>query len=129
MNGGNWQGDAQRPYLKMSHINGASEAIVFVEESDFRSFNWGTWVMNVAPTVGWVDPLAIYHGDISTLSFADGHAENHQWQNDATIRAANDSAKGKSSFFWGGAVMRIIRILSWGHKHYKHQDCTNWPDK
>lgn len=33
----------------------------------------------------WTDPPAGYHGGGGTLSFADGHAEIHQWQDPRTI--------------------------------------------
>ena len=48
----NWQGGAQLPYKKTSAVLDASEAIVFLEESDPRNYNLGTWVINVRPWPG-----------------------------------------------------------------------------
>ncbi|NLT77816.1 MAG: hypothetical protein GXX98_14945, partial [Planctomycetes bacterium] len=33
----------------------------------------------------WVDPLAMWHPERTTLGFADGHAETHPWQNRSLI--------------------------------------------
>jgi prepilin-type processing-associated H-X9-DG protein len=31
----------------------------------------------------WEDPLAMYHIDVNTWAFVDGHVETHQWQDKA----------------------------------------------
>jgi prepilin-type N-terminal cleavage/methylation domain-containing protein/prepilin-type processing-associated H-X9-DG protein len=110
MNGGDatgigWPG--QICYRKISSIDSPSQAAVFVEEADPRGFNAGTWVMDTYLTpsggsLGWVDPFAIFHGNVSTFSFADGHAESHTWRDRATIEAAKKSGNGVDSFFWPG---------------------------
>ena len=99
MNGGMWNGI--KAFEKHSGIDEPTRAMVFVEEADPRSYNNGTWVINVA-TPGWVDPFAIFHGDVSMLGFVDGHAESKRWWDEATVKAARDSAAGKSSFYWAG---------------------------
>jgi prepilin-type N-terminal cleavage/methylation domain-containing protein/prepilin-type processing-associated H-X9-DG protein len=58
---------------------------VFLEESDSRGWNMGSWVLNPNNTDCWVDPLAGWHNDWSTLGFADGHAEKHKWEDKRTI--------------------------------------------
>ncbi|MBW8041602.1 MAG: type II secretion system protein [Planctomycetes bacterium] len=57
---------------------------VFVEETDDRGWNMGSWIM---PATGdcWIDPLAGWHNDRSNLGFADGHAEKIRWRDDRTI--------------------------------------------
>lgn len=125
MNGGGWQGSSatsgpQPFYTKISTVLSASEAMVFIEESDPRDFNRGTWVIDVAPSPGWVDPFAIFHGSTSTFAFADGHAETHSWVVASTIKAATDSANGISSFFWAGGNSRNSDF-QWVHQRYKHQ--------
>ena len=114
-----WQGGAQLPYKKLSAVLDASEAMVFLEESDPRNYNLGTWVIDVAPAAGWVDPFAIFHGQTSTISFADGHAESHRWLENSTIKAATDSAAGKSSFNWAGGNNKN-RDFRWVYQRYKH---------
>jgi prepilin-type processing-associated H-X9-DG protein len=117
-----WQGGAQLPYKKISAVLDPSEAMVFLEESDPRNYNLGTWVIDVAPAAGWVDPFAIFHGKTSTISFADGHADSHRWLESTTIKAATDSANGKSSFNWTGGNNKN-RDFQWVYQRYKH---TKW---
>ncbi|MDA1274531.1 MAG: type II secretion system protein [Verrucomicrobia bacterium] len=125
MNGGGWQGSSatsgpQQFYTKLTTVQSAAEAMVFLEESDPRGRNLGTWVINVAPSPGWVDPFAIFHGNTSTISFADGHAEPHSWVVASTIKAATDSANGISSFYWTGGNNKNSDF-QWVHQRYKHQ--------
>lgn len=125
MNGGGWQGSSatsgpQPPYKKLATVLDAAEAMAFNEEADPRSFNRGTWVIDVAPSPGWVDPFAIFHGNVNSISFADGHAEIHKWLEASTIKAATDSAKGKESFFWSGGNNKN-RDFQWVYQRYKHQ--------
>ena len=123
MNGDGWQGSnafsGPAPYFtKVTEIREPSMAMVFVEEQDPRNENLGTWVINV-PT-GWVDPFAVAHGNDSSFSFADGHAENHKWVDKGTLKATRDSAEGKNSFFWAGGSARNPDF-KWVHDHYRHK--------
>lgn len=133
MNGGGWQGSAQPPYKKMTSVVGPSEAIVFVEESDTRGFNRGTWVIDVPSSAsqyrsaswsGWVDPFAIFHGSVSTFGLADGHAELHSWSEPETIKSAKAAAEGNfgTAFYFpnGNATSADFR---WVYQRYKH---TKW---
>jgi prepilin-type N-terminal cleavage/methylation domain-containing protein/prepilin-type processing-associated H-X9-DG protein len=116
MNGGMWIPNGQNPYIKISSIDVPTSAAIFVEECDPRNENLGTWVMNRS---GWVDPFAIFHGNWSTFSFADGHAEGHTWRDGPTIKAAKDSARGVSSFNWAGGNSKNRDFL-WMWDHYRH---------
>ena len=65
-------------------IRNPSNKVVFIEESDRRGWNMGSWLVN--PTGNcWTDPLAGWHNDRNTLGFADGHAEKHRWLSKYTI--------------------------------------------
>jgi prepilin-type N-terminal cleavage/methylation domain-containing protein/prepilin-type processing-associated H-X9-DG protein len=119
MNGGGWQGNSQPPFQKLSSVPAAAEAMVFLEEADPRSYNLGTWVIDVAPSPGWVDPFAVFHGNNSTISFADGHAETRSWVEASTIKAATDSANGRASFYWAGGNVNN-RDFRWVYQRYKH---------
>jgi len=130
MAGGPLQADGRtywgiRPFMKMSNIPQPSMSFVFIEEADPRSYNNGTWVMNVSPP-GWVDPFAIFHGNLSSFSFADGHGEGHRWLETSTIQAATDSANGKTSFYWQGGN-KNNRDFIWVWQRYKHQDWKPLP--
>ena len=68
---------------------------VFVEETDDRGWNMGSWIM---PPTGdrWIDPLAGWHNYWSTLGFADSHAEKHRWQDDRTIEMNENQLFGQT---------------------------------
>jgi prepilin-type N-terminal cleavage/methylation domain-containing protein/prepilin-type processing-associated H-X9-DG protein len=77
------------PHKKLTEIKSPGDKYVFVEEMDGRGYNMGSWV--VYPTGDqWVDPLAIWHNEKSTLGFADGHAEKHIWRDQETIDMAEN---------------------------------------
>ncbi len=116
MNGGMWTG--VDPFKKLAGIPEPVMSLVFLEEADPRDYNNGTWVLNVSPP-GWVDPFAVFHGDVSTLAFADGHAEAHKWLEPTTLKAARDSANGIQSFYWQGGNVQN-RDFRWIYERFKH---------
>jgi prepilin-type N-terminal cleavage/methylation domain-containing protein/prepilin-type processing-associated H-X9-DG protein len=115
MNGGMWAGNGQKQYIKTSSIDSPSNASVFIEESDPRTENLGTWVMQDNT---WVDPFAIFHGNVSTFSYADGHAESRTWRDAKTVKAAKDSAAGIPSFNWAGGTKTNPDFV-WMWEHYR----------
>jgi prepilin-type N-terminal cleavage/methylation domain-containing protein/prepilin-type processing-associated H-X9-DG protein len=92
-NGESWQ-NTFTPVEKYSEIFQPGTKYVFVEESDPRGWNEGSWVLNPLEQ-SWVDPLAIWHSrGRSTLGYADGHAEMHRWVDRSTIEMSD-----KQEFF------------------------------
>jgi prepilin-type N-terminal cleavage/methylation domain-containing protein/prepilin-type processing-associated H-X9-DG protein len=125
MNGDGWQGSnaftGAAPYFtKVAEIRQPGMSMVFVEEQDPRNENLGTWAIFVQPNLGWVDPFAVAHGNDSSLSFADGHAENHKWVDNRTLQAARDSAAGKSVFYYAGGNAKNPDF-KWVHERYRHK--------
>jgi prepilin-type N-terminal cleavage/methylation domain-containing protein len=125
MNGSGWQGSSasggpQPWYEKMSTVETPSEAMVLLEEADPRGNNKGTWVIDVKPAPGWVDPFAIFHGNVSTISFADSHAESHTWRDAEVIKAAKASSEGRESFYWKGGNAKNADF-QWIYQRYKHK--------
>ncbi|PYI85031.1 MAG: hypothetical protein DME26_12010 [Verrucomicrobia bacterium] len=125
MNGGSWQNSTptsgpQPPYEKISTIDSTAEAMMYLEEADPRGNNKGTWVIDVKPAPGWVDTFAIFHGNVSTISFADGHAESHTWRDPGVIKAATQSSRGVESFYWPGGDAKN-RDFQWVYQRYKHK--------
>ena len=112
-----WQ-DLRNQFTKQALILEPANSMTFIEESDPRTYNLGTWAINVPPNAGWVDPFAIFHGTVSTFAFADSHVELHRWLEPSTIKAATDSAQGKDSFFWAGGNARN-RDFQWVYERYK----------
>ena len=81
--------------------------MVFLENTDGRGWNMGSWIMNYgAPS--WIDPMAIFHNDRSTIGFADGHAEKHLWLDGDTIRRAGGESTAPS----------LGRDVQWMAAHY-----------
>lgn len=81
-NGEAWYGYTMAKQL--SDLAHPAKQYVFVEEMDTRGTHIGSWQMNPEPKT-WVDPIAMWHVERTTLGFADGHAETHQWQNQSLI--------------------------------------------
>jgi prepilin-type processing-associated H-X9-DG protein len=81
-NGEMWSGYTRA--RRLSDLANPPRQYVFVEEADTRGANIGSWQMNPGLKT-WVDPLAMWHPQRTTLGFADGHAEMHQWQNRSLI--------------------------------------------
>ena len=115
MNGAGWS--SQTVFTKLTQARPSDKAMVFIEEADPRGYNNGTWVMEIG---GWVDPFAIYHATTSTFSFADGHAEHRKWRDARTIKAALDSANGRSSFRWPGGDKNNPDFF-WAWDHYRFE--------
>ncbi len=109
-----------RDSTKDAQVSDPGLSSVFVEETDPRSYNRGTWFLSFNPP-GWVDPFAVFHGNWSTFSFADGHAEGHRWVDPGTIKAARDSANGIESYYWQGGNS-ANPDFRWMYERYRHQD-------
>lgn len=78
-------------FTKMANIHRVADCMIFVEQSDPRGYNEGTFEINVGPLpstlpVSYTDIFSMYHGDVGTFSFADGHAEAHRWHDNNIIR-------------------------------------------
>lgn len=78
------------PVEMIDEIKQPGSKYVFVEESDKRKWNIGSWVLNPKNKDKWIDPLAPWHNKRSTLGFADGHAEKHRWLDEDTIRMCEE---------------------------------------
>ena len=100
--GGGGKG-AEVPFTKMSQVRRPSETFAFVEQSDSRGYNVGSFEMDwtgPTSTTAFVDIFAMYHGDVNTFCFADGHVEYHKWLDPAVISVGQQGAEGKI-YEWG----------------------------
>ena len=89
-------------YSKLSQIKDPSDTFAFIEDCDSRGYNNGSWVVSWnlnSPwrPFSWVDSPAMYHGDVGTFGYADGHAEAHKWLDGAIIRYGQEIARGLES--------------------------------
>ena len=78
---GGWEYYAAQIY---GDIKQPATKYVFVEEMDTRGRNVGSWQMHPRSRQ-WVDPVAMWHNKRSTIGFADGHAEMHDWKDKSFI--------------------------------------------
>jgi len=113
------------PYKRTASIAQPSQAFVFIEEADPRNENKGDWVLNPTPP-GWVDTVAVFHGQVSDFSFIDGHVTSHKWTDPATIKAATDSANGTASFYWAGGN-GTNPDFRWVWDNFRHEGWTPLP--
>jgi prepilin-type N-terminal cleavage/methylation domain-containing protein/prepilin-type processing-associated H-X9-DG protein len=90
-------------YSKVSQIKRTSLCFAFVEQADCRGYNAGPFESTVnpgnPPTFSYDDLFAIYHGNVGTFAFADGHAEPKKWT-EPTIIAAGRTANAAQDSFW-----------------------------
>jgi prepilin-type N-terminal cleavage/methylation domain-containing protein/prepilin-type processing-associated H-X9-DG protein len=78
-------------YTRLTRVESPSTTFAFLEDVDSRGYNVGSWVVQWNLGGGghqsftWVDPIPMYHGNVSTAGFVDGHAESHKWINPVLI--------------------------------------------
>jgi prepilin-type N-terminal cleavage/methylation domain-containing protein/prepilin-type processing-associated H-X9-DG protein len=91
-------------YTKMSAIFQPGATFSFMEDADWRGYNVGTWVVNWLGRHGfrWQEPPAIWHGNVCSVGFADGHGELHKWLDSAIIDAGRGAAQGREQSDWTG---------------------------
>jgi prepilin-type N-terminal cleavage/methylation domain-containing protein/prepilin-type processing-associated H-X9-DG protein len=117
------------PIAKMTSVPQPSDAVAFVEESDNRGYNNGSWSYNPECRANnqpfWVDPFAIYHNNASTFSFVDGHAEEHKWIEATTINAARKAISGEQAYYQPmKSPITQDRDFNWFHQRYVYAE---WP--
>ena len=111
-------------YTKLGQVAAPANTMSFIEDADFRGYNVGTWVIIwnvVAGRFGWVDPPAMYHGNVDTLAFTDGHAEFHRWTDPQIIAAGRKQASGQQGYNFTGPTSGPD--YDYVHDHYRH---PNW---
>jgi prepilin-type N-terminal cleavage/methylation domain-containing protein/prepilin-type processing-associated H-X9-DG protein len=94
-------------YRKISEIKDTSGTFAFREDVDNRGYNMGSWVVQWhtgSPSAGhsqsftWVDLVPMYHGNVCTAGFVDGHAEYHRYQDPTLIAYGKQAAAGQGGF-------------------------------
>jgi prepilin-type N-terminal cleavage/methylation domain-containing protein/prepilin-type processing-associated H-X9-DG protein len=108
--------DTANEYQKASQIKRTSDCFVFVEQEDSRGYNEGTFASSVTTTTvgttvvgtsfNFEDLFAIYHGNVGTFCFADGHAEARKWLDPAILAAGKASlVPGTTLYEYGGSYV------------------------
>ncbi|MCG3128179.1 MAG: hypothetical protein CHACPFDD_03055 [Phycisphaerae bacterium] len=78
-----------RVSARVTQLRRPADSFAFVEESDPRGINMGSWVMYLNKQE-WIDPLTVWHYDKGTIGFSDGHAIVHAWVDRRTIIMSRD---------------------------------------
>ena len=115
-------------WRKLGMISSPSMTFAFAEDSDWRNYNHGTWVVQWTgskgnPSFTWVDPPAMYHGDVNTFAFTDGHAEYHKWSHGGLIRAGKVAAQGQDPRPVNGPTSQSDRDYGYVRDRYRS---PNW---
>jgi prepilin-type N-terminal cleavage/methylation domain-containing protein/prepilin-type processing-associated H-X9-DG protein len=90
-----------RVFTKLTAIKALTDTFAFMECADWRGFNDGTWAQNwqnpnqAIQSFAWMDPPAMYHGNVSTAAYCDGHADFHKWIDGTIIFWGKQAASGK----------------------------------
>jgi prepilin-type N-terminal cleavage/methylation domain-containing protein len=88
---------------KQSDVAAAAMTFMIVEDTDSRGYDEGTWVVNwnTGSNPGsftWEDPLGMYHVNVDTWAFVDGHVEAHKWVDLKAIAAGIAAESGVGDF-------------------------------
>ncbi|HTL74350.1 MAG TPA: prepilin-type N-terminal cleavage/methylation domain-containing protein [bacterium] len=88
-------------YTKLSQIKRSSDTFAFLEDADPRGYNVGTFEVdyNGVNNIKFADPIALYHGNVNTMCFADGHAEHRKWTDAAILNTGKLASQGLSYGF------------------------------
>jgi prepilin-type processing-associated H-X9-DG protein len=65
--------------------------LAFIEEAEGRGYNLGDWQF---PGANWVDLPTLFHGNVSTMAFLDGHARHYKWTDTVVIQYGTKTAQG-----------------------------------
>ncbi len=91
-------------FSKITQIKRTSDCISFAEQADTRGYNEATFAMSVngpLPPISFqfTDVFAVYHGNIGTFAFADGHAEPRKWLDPNVIACGQASLMAGSTLY------------------------------
>lgn len=86
----------------LAAVRVASQTFVWMEDCDDRGYNNGSWTVNwnrnTSPdSFKWVDPPAVYHINVGTFGFVDGHVESHKWLDPVILQYGREVAKGNQN--------------------------------
>ena len=120
-------------FTTLPSVINPSSTFYFREDVDPRGFNEGTWVLQWhtdKPLYGhlqsfdWVDPIPMYHGNVSTAAFVDGHAEAYYWGDGELVKYGQSAAAGDPSFNFtppGGSPPKYSADYEYMYQGYRFQ--------
>jgi prepilin-type N-terminal cleavage/methylation domain-containing protein/prepilin-type processing-associated H-X9-DG protein len=95
-------------YRTLPAIKSTATTFIFTEDASTagRGFNQGTWCVQwrlTTPAGGLsqsfigMDAVPMYHGNMSTFGFADGHGESRRWTDPTVVQQGKAAAAGTGS--------------------------------
>ena len=91
LRGEGWTGSGQYGTDDIADVVVPSDQIVFIEESDHRGYNVGSWLLRVADGQEhrFIDYVSLFHynNTADNIGFLDGHAETKIWEDPDTVLA------------------------------------------
>jgi prepilin-type processing-associated H-X9-DG protein len=86
-------------YTKLSQMKWPADTFVFIEDAGNlgnRGYNVGTWaaLWLVSGQIRIIDAVPMYHGNVSTFGYGDGHVTSHKWRNSVLIESGRRAANG-----------------------------------
>ena len=96
-------------------IKKAYERMIFVDDGGSEGTTEGGWTVTFEKPPQWWDPPSARHGDGTTFSFVDGHAEYHKWLEAGTLACAKIAqAHYKVTPTTATRDLRWAQIAAWG---------------
>jgi prepilin-type N-terminal cleavage/methylation domain-containing protein/prepilin-type processing-associated H-X9-DG protein len=90
------------------------ERMIFVDDGGVQGKTMGGWTVYVTRLAWWDIPSA-RHGDGTTFSFTDGHAEYHKWTENSTFDAIRIGISGNTNPLCPNSKdIRWSSIVAWG---------------
>jgi prepilin-type N-terminal cleavage/methylation domain-containing protein/prepilin-type processing-associated H-X9-DG protein len=93
----NGEGHSGNCQFKRTDVRHPTDRFIWIESSDTRGENVGSWSMNIIGTqangfkgssfADQNDAPAVNHGSTAVFSFCDGHVEAHRWANPGAVAA------------------------------------------
>ena len=90
-------GDDHKTAQKYGDIKNPSLKYVFLEDIDPRGSNVGSWQFHFRP-LAWIDPVAMWHKEQTTMGYADGHSEMHRWTDKSLIDWSHEAMYEPTGF-------------------------------
>jgi prepilin-type N-terminal cleavage/methylation domain-containing protein/prepilin-type processing-associated H-X9-DG protein len=120
MNCKGWSMDGATMIKKTTEVKTPQERMVFIDDGGTGGACLGGWTV-YSDQYKWWDPPPIRHGNGTTFSYVDGHAEHLKWKDSRTtkfgekgtanseVQTGNPDIKDTAIGVWGSHVSRNFR--------------------
>ena len=103
------------PLIKSrQYIKKAYERMIFLDDGGNEGITMGGWTVSFQNPPQWWDAPSARHGDGTTFSFVDGHAEYRKWLEPSTLDCAKNAQAGCSIPSTQTRDIRWAQIAAWG---------------